>query len=121
MKTWSYMKPESLDSGSTVKTIKMSLKVAYCSCKNSYLHTHRLLPVHALQKVLQLQLALTLCSGLPDAVRTFNQFLLKGMAACRLLVGLLSALKQKPFLQIDTEPRLHVHNRHYANEGREKR
>lgn len=78
---------------------------------------YRLLPVHALIEVLKLQLALLLGTGLPDAMRTFDPLLLEGVAACRPLVGLLSALQQQPAVQVDTEPRLQIHERHDAERG----
>lgn len=73
--------------------------------------------MHALVEVLKLQLALLLGPGLPDAVGTFDPLLLKGVAACRPLVGLLSALQQQPAVQVDAEPRLQVHERHDASGG----
>lgn len=72
--------------------------------------------MHALVEVLKLQLALLLGTGLPDAVGTFNPLLLKGVAACRPLVGLLSALQQQPAVEVDTKPRLQVHNWHDAGD-----
>lgn len=71
--------------------------------------------MHALIEVLELQLALRLGAGLADAVGTFDPLLLKGVAACRPLVGLLSALQQQPAVQADAEPRLQIHERHDAN------
>lgn len=73
--------------------------------------------MHALVEVLELQLALLLGTGLADAVGTFDPLLLKGVAACRPLVGLLAALQQQPAVQTDAKPCLQVHKRHDANEG----
>lgn len=79
------------------------------------LHTYCLLPVHALVEVLKLNLALRLGTGLPNAMGTFDPLLLKGMAACRPLVGLLATLHQQPAIHVDAEPRLQIHERHDAN------
>ncbi len=79
--------------------------------------TYCLLPVHALVEVLKLQLALLLGPGLSDAVGTLDPLLLKGVAARRPLVGLLSALQQQPAVQVDAKPRLKVHKRHDADGG----
>lgn len=73
--------------------------------------------MHALVEVLKLQLALLLSAGLPDAVGTFDPLLLEGVAARRSLVRLLSALQQHPAVQVDTEPRLQVDERHGADDG----
>lgn len=75
-------------------------------------HTYQLLPVHALIEVLKLQLALLLGPGVADAVGALDQLLLEGVAAGRLLVGLISALQQDPAVQVDAQTRLHVHERH---------
>lgn len=73
--------------------------------------------MHALVEVLKLNLALLLGAGLPDAMGAFDPLLLKGMAARRPLVGLLSALHQQPAVQVDAKPRLQVHKRHDADDG----
>lgn len=78
-------------------------------------YTYQFLPVHALVEVLKLHLALLLGSGLPDAMGTLNPVLLKGMATCWPLVGLLSTLQQDPAVHVDAKPRLQVHKRHDAN------
>lgn len=68
--------------------------------------------MHALVEVLKLQLALLLGPGVADAVGALDQLLLEGVAAGRLLVGLISALQQDPAVQVDAQTRLHVHERH---------
>lgn len=70
---------------------------------------HRLLPVHALIKILKLQQTLFLGAGLPDAMGALDPLLLEGVATCCPFVGLLSALQQQPAVQVDAEPRLQVH------------
>lgn len=87
----------------------------------SHPNTHRLLPVHALIEVLELQLAFLLGAGLPDAVGTFDPLLLEGVAASRSLVGLRAALQQHPAVQVDAEPRLQVHERHGADGGGDRK
>lgn len=68
--------------------------------------------MHALVEVLKLQLALLLGPGVADAVGALDQLLLEGVAAGRLLVGLISALQQDPAVQVDAQTRLHVRERH---------
>lgn len=76
--------------------------------------THQLLPVHALKKVLKLQLALLLGAGLSDAVGTFDPLFLESVAACRPFVWLRAALQQDPLIHVYTQPRLKVEERHDA-------
>lgn len=83
--------------------------------------TYCLLPVHALVEILKLQSALFFGASLPDAVGTFDPLLLEGMAACSLLIRLRRALRQDPFVHVDAEARLHVHKRHGADGGTERR
>lgn len=75
------------------------------------------MPVHALVEVFILQLALLLGTSAPNAMRTFDPLLLKGMAARRPLVRLLSALQQQPAVQLDAKTGLQVHKRHDAEDG----
>lgn len=68
--------------------------------------------MHALVEVLKLHLALLLGPGVADAVGALDPLLLKGVAAGRPLVGLISTLQQDPAVHVDAQTRLHVHERH---------
>lgn len=85
-------------------------------------YTHRLLSVHALIEVLKLKLAFLLGTGLTNAICTLDPLLLKGVAARRTFVWLLSTLDQHPFVHVDAQLPLEVDERHDAAGwgGREK-